>query len=345
MDRIDLHGIRPDNAKKILKIIADSDRISRADIARAADLSVMTVGKIVDVLIGSGLVTEIKPEVVGVGRPAGLLVLRRNVHALVLDLSEHGFRMSVTDAGLGICDSLKYTYNRRFYYDENLYAFLKTVRAYLDRRGDLSDMYGVGISVPGKYMSADDRVICPKMPELESVALKFTVEHAIGRSVTLVKTHTEAAALSYVSQIPDCCEQIVIYMFVGKTIDGVVCHFGNFLKGSRGHGSDLGILRTRFGQTLDERISACRNDLMIADEIYDTVYNLIAVFDPDVFIIESDTVREPELFIENISDTLHSVCRLPAERMPQFLTGTRGVRQSVRGTAMMLREKWIDSIL
>lgn len=342
---IGLNGIKPDNAKMILRTIAYNDGISRAGISKITRLSVMTVGKVADVLIDAGIVTEKKAQQSSMGRRTGMLSLEKNSEAVIIDLSERCFRLNIVNIGIGISDSTRYTYDKKFHYEENLYAFLKSARAYLDGRTDLTDPYGVGISVPGKYIISQDRVISSKVPELESVMLKSTVERIIGRSVTLITRNVEAAALSYVSQ-PDCSGgRVVLYIYIGECVDGAVYDHGAFVQGAHGFGCDFGRMRVRFGQTLDERIRACRNDLMIANELSDTVHNLIAIYDPDIFVIESDRIREPELFIDNIRNSLISVYELSPERIPVFLPGTRGVRQSAKGTAMMLREMWIDRIL
>lgn len=345
MEKLQLHGIKPENVKSILIDIASRNKSARSLIAKDTSLSVMTVGKVADILLEAGIITEEKSDRVCIGRRAGLLSVKGEMYAAVIDLSERVFRLNIADMMLMPMHSMKFTYNKKYLYDQNLFLFFKTVRSYLDKLAESSLLFGVGISVPGIYLSAEDHLVSTKIPELETIPIRETAEKLLGRPVSLIKRNVESAALSYAAELPGNDRGVIVYMFIGESVDGAVYSRGGFEEGAHEFGCDFGRMNFRCGQTLEDRVGRCTNDYMIADEITDAVYNLITIFDPDVFIIESDILREPELFIDRIRNSLVSSYKVPRERLPEFPLREHGYRHSARGLAMSLREMWADSIL
>ena len=345
MQKIDLHGIKPSNAKSVLSAISSREQTSRAEVAAVTGLSLMTVGKVVDLLLDAGVVLQEKETRMSAGRRAGLLTLNSRRYSVVLDLSESAFRMNIIDITLSSVHTVTFRYNREFYYDENLYLFLKQTKEYIDSHPELSDNYGIGITIPGMYISSDDKVANSKIPELGLVPIRATAERILERPVSLIMKNVEAAAKSNITLFPDYRDRVIIYMFMGESVDGALCDHGSFTKGAHEFECDFGRMILRFGETLEERIRASTNDYMMADELSSAVYNIITILDPDAFIIESDLPREPEIMTETIKESLLNYYKLPPERMPKFITGGFGLRHCARGVAMALREMWMDSIL
>ena len=345
MEKLELHGIRQHNAKSVFISLSSHAKTSRAMISRETGLSLMTVGKVIDILINARIASETKESRTSAGRRTGILTLAHELFAIVLDLSHRTFRMTVTDLALKTSDTVSYRYNAKFYYDDNLRVFLKHCRSYLDRRAELSDNYGIGILIPGIYSNTEDRVMNPRIPELASIGIKTEAERVLGHKISVVMKDVEAAALSCLSLIPDRRDRVVAYVFIGESVDGVICDRGRFISGAGGYGCDLGRMILRCGETLEERIRACTSDNMIAEELSPAVYNMIMLLDPDTVIIESSRLREPELFIDNIKGSLRLTYNLPDERIPVFISERAPVRHAARGLAMMLRDRWIDSIM
>ncbi len=344
MEKLELHGIKPDSVKSILIDIASRNKTARASIAKDTGLSVMTVGKVADILLDAGLLDEVKLKGETSGRRAGILSLRSERYAVVLDLSERVFRLNIIDMKMTLVHSMRYTYNRKLYYDENLLSFLKNVRAVLDRVADPNEMYGIGIIVPGIYVGADDRIVSTKIPELETIKVRETAERILGRRVTLIKRNVEAAARSYAAANKSDDSDVIVYMYMGECVDGAVYSHGRFEEGAHEFGCDFGRMISG-GVTLEERVRMCGSDYDVADGISDAVYNLIMIFDPDVFIIENDLLREPEMFVKRLEDRIENVYKLPEERMPYFPVDHHELRHSARGIAIEMRSMWVDEIL
>lgn len=345
VENFNLKSVKNESIKKIFNAVASSTRISRAEIAEATGLSLMTVGKVIDALLGLNIVRQEMQIKNNVGRRAGLISIDTVHYAVVIDLSERAFSISVIDLSLKLIDSMTYTYNKSLYYDDNLYLFLKAAAAYINRRPDKENMIGIGITVPGVYISAEDRVVSTKVPELNTIPLRKTVEDILGREISVIMKNVKAAALSGISVIPDKDKRVIIYMFMGESVDGAVYNKGSFVKGSHEFECDFGRMILRYGETLEERIRNSRSDEDMANELSSAVYNIITILDPDVFIIESELPREPGFLVNQIKNLLSTEFGLPKSRMPEFLAGGSNFRHSSRGLVILLRDSWIDSII
>ncbi len=72
----------------VFEAIAVSGEVSRATISAMTGFSLMTVGKVVDKLIGCGIVTEKKLTGGGVGRKSGICALERSRGMILFDLCD-----------------------------------------------------------------------------------------------------------------------------------------------------------------------------------------------------------------------------------------------------------------
>ena len=345
MVKAELHGIKRAGALGIFKAIADGGRVCRADVAKSTGLSLMTVGKVVDALLDTDVLTQEKDTRHAAGRRAGVVSLNRDYYAVVLDLSERAFRMNIVDVSLTHTDSFTHNYSDEFTYRDNLLLFLKNAAAAISDRADADKLIGVGICVPGIYKRDRDVVISDKIPDMDTVRLCETAESVLGRPVSVVMKSVEAAALSNVRSMDGCGHRTVIYMFMGETIDGAVYNRDQVVKGAHGFECDFGRMVLRHGELLESRIARCRSDAEICSELSSAIYNIITIIDPDAFIIESDRLREPDMLISEIKSSLAKEFHLPHERMPEFIAGSSSLRHSARGVAMSLRESWMESII
>jgi N-acetylglucosamine repressor len=135
------------NSQLVLKLIYDSGKISRADIARQTQLTRTTVSQVVSELIAQGLVEE-----VGFGESAGgkspilLSVISNSYHIIGVDLASNEFRGAVVNLRGEIVHSVSLPVSSRSG-DEALalvYQLLDTLVASTDR-----PLVGIGIGTPG----------------------------------------------------------------------------------------------------------------------------------------------------------------------------------------------------
>ncbi len=345
MENTSLKTVKKKSIKMIFDSVASNAGTSRAQIASRTELSLMTVGKVIDSLISRRIVRQ-ETEITGnIGRRAGRLYLDSVKYAIVIDLSERAFTLSVIDISLCLVDSFTYSYDRDLYYDDNLYLFLKEASAYIKGLERREDLIGIGIAVPGVYLSAEDRVISSKIPELNTIPLRETAERLLGEKISAIVKNVKAAAISGISELRDRENRVIIYMFMGESVDGAVYNKGTLTNGAHEFECDFGRMILRYGETLEERIGRSRSDAEIANELSSAVYNIITVLDPDAFIIESELLREPEFLVAEIKHQLLTHFGLPESRLPELSAGGSNYRHCSRGLVMLMRDEWIDTLL
>lgn len=345
MENLTLKSIKNESIKKMFAAITSKDNISRAEIADITGLSLMTVGKIADAFLELDMITQIKESKGGAGRKAGLISLNTSHYSVVLDLSDHTFTLSIIDFSLRLIDRMTYTYNKNQYYDENLYMFLKKAALYMKTLPFPEKCIGIAVLVPGMYKRNEDRVMSTKVPELNTIKIKAYVEEVTGFSVSMIIKSVEAAAVSNIRSLSTYDDRVIIYMYMGECIDGAVYNRGNFVKGAHESECDFGRMILRYGEPLETRVWGHSSDKGIADELSSAVYNIITILDPDAFIIESELPRDPQYIVTELKNALSQTYKVDEKRMPELLAGGTDFRHSVRGATIMLRDKWLDSII
>ena len=82
-----LSAIRQDTTKRIFHIITENESMTRQEIAEKADFSLMTVGKITDILYEKNILIYEKSEQTKIGRKAEIVRLQNKLFELVLIFS------------------------------------------------------------------------------------------------------------------------------------------------------------------------------------------------------------------------------------------------------------------
>ena len=87
MKEIHLSTIKKESVDHIFRVIAENEQVSRAAIAQATSLSLMTVGKVVDALLEHDVIVQTKESKNAAGRKAGLVRLNAEKFCVILDLT------------------------------------------------------------------------------------------------------------------------------------------------------------------------------------------------------------------------------------------------------------------
>ncbi len=343
MEGFELQGVKRANIVGVFDAVARRGAASRADIAEDTGLSLMTVGKVADAFKQAGLFLEEKEGFrQSAGRRPGRLSLRRDIYSVVLDISERNFCLHIVNFALETQDMTSFTYNREFYYGENLHTFLKRAQISISSASAASPLYGVGVVVPGNYDASLDTVTGTRIAEFGTLKLREQIEDTLGTSVDIIMKNSDASALSYAYDHED--SKTIVSLFIGEGINGSVLCNGAFVDGARG-GVDIGSMLTVGTGTLGERLSLCTNDNAKGDELAHALYNIISFLGPDAVVVECPSLRVPDYFINRVERTLSEKYGLAAERMPEFYMGKGSRRHSVRGAAAEMRKAWLDKNL
>ena len=121
-------GFRRENLLSCFGALCESPAVTRADLALATDLSIMTTGKIADAMIESNILVEEKHPCSGAGRRPGTLCFVTHPMFLILNVSSRRFSAHVLSPSMKCKEICVHDYNDIFPFDDNLLIFLNAVR-------------------------------------------------------------------------------------------------------------------------------------------------------------------------------------------------------------------------
>ena len=121
-------GFRRENLYTCFAALCENAPMTRGDLAKATDLSIMTTGKIADAMIDCDILTEKKHPCTGAGRRPGTLRFAGKPSFLVLNVSSRRFSAHVLSPSMEYKEICVHDYNDIFPYDDNLLIFLNAVR-------------------------------------------------------------------------------------------------------------------------------------------------------------------------------------------------------------------------
>ncbi len=342
MERINLSSIKKESVRAIFAAIAAKNQISRAEIAEITGLSLMTVGKVVDALLERSIVSQLKEVKNVAGRRAGLVSLNCGKYFLVIDLTSRAMTMSVIDLALNIVESMSYEYNRDFYYEENLYIFMKNVKIYILRHLNTDDTVGIGVVLPGDYHAETDSVENSRIPELAKTRVRGVIEDVLRMPVTMLEKDVLAAAVSNLSDLERENIASAAYVCIGETLSGVLIANGKLLNGRGGYAGDIGRIPSG-GRTLHTLFHTRGFREETASVLGEALAYEILLFDPAVIIIENNCVG---VRMESLRPYLiAAICKVTGwteDKLPEIRIVEAGVRHAYRGIAIGMREEWIQ---
>ncbi|WP_199043471.1 ROK family transcriptional regulator [Glycomyces salinus] len=157
--------IRSESRLDVLHALLAAGEASRSDLARVTGLSTATVATVMGDLLSGGIVSEVRTESGGIGRPATTLRLNGDRGRVVgVDVAETYVRATVFDAALAELGAAEVaTDEHRGGTDYIIDAVVRALETALERVGAArEDVLGVGVSLPGGMQrSASVSVVVP----------------------------------------------------------------------------------------------------------------------------------------------------------------------------------------
>lgn len=348
-----LKSIRWESVKVIFQATSAAEQISRAQLADSTGLSLVTVGKVADSLLAMGVLTQEKQVKNTAGRRAGLLQIHPDKFALLLDISCRPFRFSVLDLRLNLRDKVILPLQETHSVAEELHTLLDEALSYVVSRYDLSDCFGIGVSLPGRYDPVTDRVISSRLPALlpglENIALRATIEAVFSGFPLYLEASENAAALSHIVSIENAEQKNVLYWFLGEEVtNGAFLADGQFLHG-RMQPCQFDKLLLADGRLLGNALRDAYTPKELVDVITVPLCELYHLLAPDTIILDCERLRcDPdarEAMLALLTETLHAVPGMDDAALPEFRITCAKFRHAHRGLAMHLREMWLYGAL
>lgn len=213
MSHQSLDGIRRENIKSIFACICEREKISRHEISEATGLSLMTVGKMTDVLCERGVIEYERSETTSVGRKAKSIRLSSELYELVCEIAGDAVKVSFRDLSLN--DHGGFGFGNK----EDTDGFFGELMRHIFAKGYVGKLIGGSVV----YEKEDDIELAEKLAQICKGALSVDVavadavfEKAEGASMS----HADVGSLIYLAR----CEKGARAVFIGR--DGYV-HLGN----------------------------------------------------------------------------------------------------------------------
>lgn len=334
-EKISQSGIRNENIIAIFDEIALSSGISRAEISERTGLSLMTVGKVADLMTHEGIIAQSKPATGNAGRRAGMLTLLDGHFLLSLDISGEVFRATALDLALIPFDSISYRYNNSLSPEDNLIIFYREACTLLMKHLMSKKLAGMGISIPGEYDSENDTVKAPHIKHLEGLKIAATMKSATGLSPDRIMNANECSAISVLSSLSEDENSCTVNLSLDSgtygciTLDGSVMH----------RPSDFDTLPCDNGKTLGYNLSANMDEEELSHMIGSALRPIINVICPDSIFISASERTFTEWFPTFLRNELKT-----SSSMPKIIFENSRKSRTDLGMAHILRKDMLKSL-
>lgn len=263
---------------------------------------------------------------------------------LIIDLTSRNFVLSAIDIGLKVIDRMMYEYNSDFYFEENLYIFLKNINIYLRRRFDRRMCSGVGVALPGAYNATVDRVTSVRLPEINNITIRESVSSVLNLPICLLEQDIKLAAMSNIAAIPNYHSKILSYLYIGENIDAAIIFHGQLLYGANSLAGRICALPTGSGVTVGKIVEQSQNQEDIADVLVFVLSTLCCIADPHEIVIECDRYKLSQGYLDMLADRLVNLPGFSSQTLPKLSQSQGNMRHAHRGLVLKMRDMWLDTL-
>lgn len=376
MQLITQKNIKLQNMMKVYQEVYRQGCVSRQLLSAKTDISLMTVGKIVDQLLRYDIAYEEKEITSKVGRKGNVVSLSTAHKKIVLlDLERHNFKLGILQMDLKIKGELyQHTYDYNKSYADNLRgAVTHFLQNWLG--GSLEGVIGVGVCVPGPYYEKGDRVLDSRIPELSSAKLKQTLAPLFPEK------------LLYLDEDVKCSVRFdgglalqadtVFYASIGEGVSSAIFYGGHVLDGAHSCAGGIGQMETKSGKMIkkavgigglrrlftapdgsvpsfqeiagrykaDPRLTAYMEQAI--PELALLFANVTWLLDPEIIIVETHFTKLDPQFIDKLREAFEALL-LPRRGafMPKILPGTEDIRTAChKGAGLAIIERFLDDMV
>lgn len=337
-EKISQSSIKNENVRAIFSEISSSAGVSRAEISERTGLSLMTVGKVADMLTKEGIVVQAKPATGNAGRRAGMLTVSDANFILTLDLCTEKFRATVMNLRLEALDTVHYPYNESLFPEDNLVIFFRETSTLLMKHLMDKKLVGTGICVPGEYDGDTDTVISPRLRALDGLKIAETMKRSIGFTPDKIVNGVTATALSCISALAENKRGCVISLNLDGGISGSVFTSGKILA----RPSDFASIECKNEKTLGRNLSdgaLTSDEEELCRQIGSALRPVISVLCPDSIFISASEKKFTEWFPSLISAQL---CTDASK--PEIVFENSKKTRSDMGLAELIRDDMINRL-
>lgn len=344
MLNISLKNIKQESINAVFSVISHGGNVSRAEISEKTGLSLMTVGKVADMLLEKNIIVQSKQITHEVGRRAGLVNLNNENRMAIFDLSSYNFKLNIFDSALDFIDSYVYTYCSDCSFEENLFSFLSESKRFAEKSIKRNYFVGTAVSTPGAYYKESDSVKNTRITELNNVKIKETFVKYFGQEPMLIGENVKFGAIPHIRRIEDNRSKILFYLHIGESVAGAIAINGELVQSLESVSGEVGhmfVNNASGGIIVDDFVSS--PDFPKDEKrrlIINIVHNAIWLLGPHTVIIESDD-EEYYISSQDVINTFNYQLR----EFPEVLSLISETKNEYIGAGLLLRDKWLERLV
>lgn len=286
MAKITLKSIKRDHVKSVLEAIARKKHITKLEISKETGLSLVTVGKITNMLGAAGVLVHGKNINQTAGRRAEVLRVRHDWAIPVFDLSTKCFRFYITTFDGEIVDRMEYTCcEEPQYISSEFVKFLTLTLELLKRNYKNHKLPGVGVAISGVYDVENDRVVSTMIPEMGDIKLLQNIKKIFKKANIVIDNANRLCAEGLIEGQPDYADRCITCIAVNDSIECTTCDHGSYLRGAGNLAGRLGDLPYVQGVTYANFIRDALSVAPILEPTLDIIRVAAIAYDPeDIFL-------------------------------------------------------------
>ena len=309
MEIIDQKKIKSQSIMQVCELLFNLPPLSRNEISKKSGLSLMTVGKMVELLKQLDIVYEMKGESSTVGRKGGKVYVNdKNKYIVIMDLSKINFSFSMmTIGGNTIERVLDFTYLIQNEYTGNLRESLCRFKDCMKVK--YNEIIGIGVLTPGPYYAFEDIVINKRIPQLTNVPIKSIIADFYPDKVIWIDEDVKFAARYAMRYVKDFQHKTIFYSYIGDGVGGAIVQDMDIYRSAYSYSANWGQMRLLDAANVEDTV---------------TIDNLVRLY-PDDF--ENGRLKDSERFYQRHKEDV---------KLQNFITNTKSVILQCLNTIMWL---------
>lgn len=235
--KISVKDIREKNKNNILSTIINNDGITRNQLATLSNVSLMTISNVVEDLLESDCIYEIKCKA-SIGRTPTMLHFNDNLGKfLSIDLtSNKNIEYIITNARKEIIISGSYDIDNSIDYLSNLTKIAENISN--DIQVAKVNILGVGIITPGPHIAHSDSIATNLIKEQQNIAIKDFIQNYFGTDIIMVNHDVNMAAVAEAKAINS--KTSLFYIHISDGVGGSYIHDNKLIQGVDLQAGDIG---------------------------------------------------------------------------------------------------------
>ena len=326
MPKTSQRNIRRENIEAVFAQIAAKDAVSRSEIADNTGLSLMTVGKVADLLCDCGAAVQSKPATGKSGRRAGFLSISCSIISLVCDISSDPMTAYIVDlkgdsVARVVCD-----YNYRKSPNDNLTEFFSQVSVLLLNNLRDRTLIGSAVIYSGEYDRKSGELLLPFTRLGLTVDPVACMKNTMGITPDIVENAVSCAVRSRRMAVGD---GMYLAFDVGFKVTGCIVCDGRIISSE----GNLDFSSVRVGEeSLDDALRHAKDETALADVLCRALGDFCRILKPAGVYVWSKFIPVGDKFQQTL--TREFKCEVKA--------AVDGAMARVAGGADDICKKWIE---